>query len=32
MNKIVDVVISAVCTNEIVVFDCEQISYITTQR
>jgi hypothetical protein len=32
MNEIVDVVISAVCINEIVVLDCEQISYIKTQR
>jgi hypothetical protein len=32
MNEIVDIVISAVIINEIVVLDYEQISYIKTQR
>jgi hypothetical protein len=32
MNEIVDIVISALFVNEIVVLDCEQISYIKTQR
>jgi len=31
-NEIVEVVISAVFINEMVVLDCEQISYIKTQR
>ena len=31
-NEIVEVVLSAVFINEMVVLDCEQISYIKTQR